>query len=98
MKKIALISASVLALGAAAIAADVDRLASLHASADLASVSPASAGLTGQRERGAHIATTAHTHKVRLVSPDAVRAKSCGTANWPYYPADCLEAVETAQL
>ena len=35
---------------------------------------------------------------VRLVSGKIAPVRSCSSANWPYYPADCLQRTESAGL
>ena len=97
MKKIALTSfASVLALGAAAIAADEDvslRFASLN---ELVSTSPAASGASAKDDR---LRTeTVGMDRIRIISPTVTVAETCRAANWPYYPQECLETAETAEL
>ena len=36
--------------------------------------------------------------RIRIVSPTVVVADNCRAANWPYYPQECLEPAETAEL
>jgi hypothetical protein len=101
MKKIILISASVLALGAASIAADADGVSMLNGGTQSAVMSfdvsvpapDADRALRGDR-------VTRHQNKssVRLVTTKGASVNSCGAANWPYYPAECLKRVETAGL
>lgn len=104
MKKIALISASVLALGAASIAADADGVSMLHNETSLAMVASSSAVTTdtaGTDHREARIASNKSgriQRSVRLVSSGIATANSCAAAHWPYYPAECLKRVETAGL
>ncbi|KGF68270.1 hypothetical protein LL06_17675 [Hoeflea sp. BAL378] len=97
MKKIALISfASVLALGAAAIAADEDvslRFASLN---EFVSTPAASSVVVSKGDRLR--SQTAGMSRIRIISPTVVIADTCRAANWPYYPQECLETAETAEL
>jgi len=103
MKKIALISASVLALGAASIAADADGLSFIPAATDFSvssratSVS-AAAATAKESNRGARISDHAIERSVRLISSDIAPVNSCDAAFWPYYPAECLKRAETADL
>ncbi|OCW57146.1 hypothetical protein [Hoeflea olei] len=101
MKKIALISAAtVLALGAAAIAADTDglpRLAALDGSNSTASLTAITVGKTARLDAepvAARRPDRQHGPQIRVVSPDRMRASSCATANWPYYPPECLKQAE----
>jgi len=97
MKKIAIISASVLALGAASIAADAGgMLPDAEGLAAITAPSPAAAADTGNR--GAVIATPAIERRIRLVSSGIAPVDSCDDAYWPYYPSECLKRVETAGL
>ena len=101
MKKIALISASVLALGAASIAADADGVSVLngenHASTAVFSTA-ASTGYADITNRGHRISQNDIERSVRSVSSAAGSVDSCDAANWPYYPTECLTRVETADL
>lgn len=100
MKKIAIISASVLALGAASIAADADSMPELSAAASMAvkaSLTPAESTIAAPL-RGARLAHQPIARKVRLVAPGIASVSSCDAAYWPYYPSECLKRVETAGL
>ncbi|MEM5494993.1 hypothetical protein [Hoeflea sp. AS16] len=97
MKKIAIISVSVFALGAAAIAADADGMLPLaHGLADITASSPAAAAETGKQ--GIRIKEHAIERRIRLVSSGIASVDSCDAAYWPYYPVECLKRVETAGL
>jgi hypothetical protein len=104
MKKIALISASVLALGAASIAADADGVSMLHTETRLAMmvsstvVSPDTTATDHGETRMLADRAGRKQRSVRLVSSGVETDSSCETANWPYYPAECLKRVETAGL
>jgi len=101
MKKIVLISASVLALGAASIAADADGLPYLHTQAALSATSASASLLSdadGMALRGSRVVPQTLERKVRLVSGDVAPVKSCDAAHWPYYPESCLARIETAGL
>jgi hypothetical protein len=98
MKKIAIISASVLALGAASIAADADSMPKLSAAASMAveaSLTPADSAAAAPL-RGARLSQHPIERKVRLVAPGIASVNSCDAAYWPYYPSECLKRVETA--
>jgi hypothetical protein len=98
MKKIAIISASVLALGAASIAADADSMPELSAAASMAveaSLTPADS-VAAAPLRGARLSQHPIERKVRLVAPGIASVNSCDAAYWPYYPSECLKRVETA--
>ncbi|GAB5463945.1 hypothetical protein [Hoeflea sp. EC-HK425] len=100
MKKIAIISASVLALGAASIAADADSMSELSTTSSLAveaSLTPAESPIAAP-VRGARLAHQPIERKVRLVAPGIASVNSCDAAYWPYYPSECLNRVETAGL
>lgn len=100
MKKIAIISASVLALGAASIAADADSMFELPAAASLAveaSSTPAESTIAAPL-RGARLLQEPIERQVRLVAPGVASVNSCDAAYWPYYPSECLKRVETAEL
>ncbi|MGJ8572651.1 MAG: hypothetical protein ACSHXI_18335 [Hoeflea sp.] len=99
MKKIALISASVLALGAASIAADADGVTILTnetPSSTMSYTTPVESAASTYR--GHRIAQHGIKRSVRLVSPVDESVNSCEAANWPYYPIECLKRVETAGL
>lgn len=96
MKKIALISASVLALGAASIAADADGVSVLNGENHASTA--ASTGYADITNRGHRISQNDIERSVRSVSSVAGSVDSCDTANWPYYPTECLTRVETADL
>lgn len=97
MRKIATISASVLALGAASIAADAGgMLPDTMGLSAATSSSPAAAAETGNR--GAMIAAHAIERRIRLVTSGIAPVASCDAAYWPYYPSDCLKRVETKGL
>ena len=97
MRKIAIISASVLALGAASIAADAGgMLPDATGLAAMTASSPAAAAETGNR--GGVIATPVIERRIRLVSSGIAPVDSCDAAYWPYYPSDCLKRVETTGL
>ncbi|MBU2486354.1 MAG: hypothetical protein KKG78_14825 [Alphaproteobacteria bacterium] len=97
MRKIAIISASVLALGAASIAADAGgMLPDATSLASMTAASPAAAAETGKR--GGVIATPAIERRIRLVSSGIAPVDSCDAAYWPYYPSDCLNRIETTGL
>jgi len=96
MKKIVLISASVLVLGAASIAADAG---GMHYSS-ATNFTTASASTVGEDMslRGNRVVAHPIAQKVRLVSSDIRPVDSCDAAYWPYYPGACLERIETAGL
>ena len=96
MKKIALISASVYALGAASIAADAG---GMHYSSAM-NFTTASASTVGEdmRLRGDRVVAHPIARKVRLVSSGIEPVNSCDAAYWPYYSGACLERIETAGL
>ena len=97
MKKIAIISASVLALGAASIAADAGgMLPDATGFATITGSSPAAAAETGKRV--AAMPTHAIERRIRLVSSGIAPIDSCDDAYWPYYPSDCLKRVDTTGL
>jgi len=101
MKKIVLISASVLALGAASIAADADGLSMLNGATkpslmSFAASAPTSDG--GRTYRGDRVARHQNERGVRLITSKGASVNSCEAANWPYYPSECLKRVETAGL
>ena len=101
MKKIALITASVLALGAASIAADADGLSFIPAAADFSDSSlsnPVSAATAEAGNRGLRPSNNVIKRKVRLVSSKIAPVVSCDIAYWPYYPSECLKRTETADL
>ncbi|MCY0150316.1 hypothetical protein OEG84_22060 [Hoeflea sp. G2-23] len=102
MKKTVLISAAVLALGVAAIAADERSIVPQTATANIAmtSLSPrVSTVLHTSDAFDAVHSDKQHPGAARLVlSPTTAKTDACEKANWPYYPADCLERVETSQL
>ncbi len=96
MKKIALITASILALGAAAIAADSDGLSTISeevSSGTHAVVASAAAETGGQDARLDVI-----EREVRMVRSPVAQVRSCDAAYWPYYPADCLTTPEPSGL
>lgn len=99
MKKIAIISASVLALGAASIAADADSISLLPATASLAAEA-SNTPVAGRSStfRGAQHSKQVIDRKIRLVSPGIAPVRSCEAAYWPYYPAECLKHVDMAGL
>lgn len=97
MKKIAIISASVLALGAASIAADAGgMLPDATGLAVITASSPAAAAETANH--GAPVPVHAIERKIRLVSSGIAPVDSCDAAYWPYYPSGCLKRVETTGL
>jgi hypothetical protein len=99
MKKIAIISASVLALGAASIAADAGSISLRPATASFAS--EASAALVSAHSatfRGARLSGQVIERKIRLVSSGIAPVESCEVAYWPYYPSECLKRVDIAGL
>ncbi|MDZ7601239.1 MAG: hypothetical protein U1A06_07695 [Hoeflea sp.] len=101
MKKILIITASVLALGVASIAAGADGATPLPATADIAlnSLTPqASAATTVSSRRSGPVGGSMIERDIRLVTTGIAPVKSCDAANWPYYPADCLKRVESAGL
>ena len=101
MKKIVLISASVLALGAASIAADADGVSMLNGETQTALMSlsvPAPTSDDDRTYRGDRISRHQNERDVRLVTSKGASVNSCDAANWPYYPAECLKRVETAGL
>jgi len=101
MKKIVLISASVLALGAASIAADADGVSLLNGATEPALMSfaaPVSTAKADSNMRGARVAKPKIERDVRLVRSGIESVNSCDAAHWPYYPAECLQRVETAGL
>jgi len=101
MKKIVLISASVLALGAASIAADADGVSILNSAphaTPMSSAAPVGAANAESNTRGARVAKPSIERGVRLVKSGIESVDSCDGANWPYYPAECLQRVETAGL
>ena len=101
MKKIVTITASLLALGAVSIAADADGISFSPTTAAFAISAPATpisvaavasdAGTAGQNLQIIE-------REVRLVSGNIAPVRSCNAANWPYYPADCLQRTESAGL
>lgn len=101
MKKIALISASVLALGAASIAADADGVSMLNdenQASVLEFTTTASAESAASAVRGARLSQSDIERSVRAVSSLAGSVDSCDAANWPYYPSECLTRVQTTDL
>ncbi|MEP3437246.1 MAG: hypothetical protein ABJN75_10750 [Hoeflea sp.] len=96
MKKIAIIStASVLALGAVAIAADADgisHLAALNGFASSYSAQPV------QVSQSAGSGNQTGVRHIRIVSPGVEIATSCSKANWPYYPPQCLQNTGSMDL
>ena len=98
MKKIALISASILALGAASIAAGADGLYTTEADAYAAAASATVAQASDVSTRGDRFVVQSIQRKVRLIASDIRPVDSCDQAYWPYIPATCLETTETAGL
>lgn len=101
MKKIVLISASVLALGAASIAADADGVSILNGATEPTLMSFAAPVTTANAEsttRGSRVTKHKIERSVRLVKSGIASVNSCDAAHWPYYPAECLKRVETAGL
>jgi len=101
MKKIVTITACLLALGAASIAADADGISWSPRTAEFAMSSPAApvsvaAVASGEGVPGQHMQIM--ERDVRLVSGKIAPVRSCSSANWPYYPADCLQRTESAGL
>jgi hypothetical protein len=96
MKKIALISASVFALGAASIATDAG---GMHYPGAM-NLTSASASAVGENMslRGDRVAASTIARKVRLVSSNIEPVISCDAAYWPYFPGACLERTVTAGL
>jgi len=89
MNKIALVTASILALGAASIAADMDRLSYIPEGIPVGShAMTASAAAIGTGGDDARVSTI--ERKIRLVTSTVRPVKSCDAAHWPYYPEDCL--------
>ncbi|MBU4529076.1 MAG: hypothetical protein KUA43_17520 [Hoeflea sp.] len=97
MKKIALITVSILALGAAAIAADVDGLSTDREEASFGSASIALAP-TAIPSSFDETGDAVIERKIRLVTAPVAPVSSCDAAHWPYYPADCLTTFEPAAL
>ena len=97
MKKIAIISASVLALGAASIAADAGGMLP-DATGLVAATAPSSAAAADTGNRGAVTDTHSIKRKIRLISSGVAPVGTCDAAFWPYYPSDCLKRVETTGL
>jgi len=101
MKKIVLITASVLALGAASIAADADGVSMLNSGTQPTLVSfaaPVSAANAESAHRGDRVSRQKDKRSVRLVTSSVASVDSCDAAYWPYYPSECLKRVETAGL
>lgn len=97
MRKIAILSASVLALGAASIAADAGGvLPDPTGLAAITAPSPAAAAATSNR--GAVTGKHSIERKIRLISSGIAPVDTCDAAYWPYYPSDCLKRVETTGL
>ncbi|MBC7280125.1 hypothetical protein [Hoeflea sp.] len=96
MKKIVTITASLLALSAASIAADADGISFSPMSADFAT--PALAAAVEPTEGASGHQMQIMERDVRLVSGNVALVRSCDTAHWPYYPADCLQRTESAGL
>lgn len=97
MKQIALVTASILALGAASIAADMDRLSYIPEGTPVGShAMTASAAAIETGGDDARVSTI--ERKIRLVTSTVRPVKSCDSANWPYYPADCLTKSDPAGL
>ena len=97
MKQIALILASVLALGAASIAADADDVFSFGTASKPSEMAAVSLSQI-QTSQTVAAKKPAVERSVRLISTGIEPAASCEAANWPYYPTDCLQQVETAGL
>lgn len=102
MKKTVLISAAVLALGVAAIAADERSFVAAEATANMAMASLSLTEAVALNNADASDVTRrnqARLGEARLVlSPATAKTTACEKANWPYYPADCLERVETSRI
>lgn len=101
MKKIVLISASILALGAASIAADADSVSLLNGATGpslMSYAAPVSSANAGSHSRDALVARPGIDRNVRLVKSGIETVDSCEAAHWPYYPAECLQRVETSGL
>lgn len=107
MKKIALITVSILTLGVAAVAAD-SLTWNTTANADqvvVAALPASEVGNTLTIRSGAGIddekkarALPVSQKSIRLVTSPSTTVTSCEEANWPYYPVNCLARVESAGL
>lgn len=98
MKKIAIISASVLALGAASVAADAG--GSQFTSSlgfGIAATEPA-VRVAADDLRGPRVRDGRTDREVRLIAGGAKLANTCAKANWPYYPSSCLEPASAESL
>jgi hypothetical protein len=101
MKKIVLITASVLALGAASIAADADGVSMLNGGTQptlMSFAAPVSKASDDDNTRGDRVSQHRTDRSVRLVKSGNASADSCAAAHWPYYPSECLKRVETTDL
>ncbi|SOE18314.1 hypothetical protein SAMN05877838_3235 [Hoeflea halophila] len=101
MKKIVLISASILALGAASIAADADGVHLLNGATEpvlMSYAAPVSSANAESHTLDPLVAKPGIDRNVRLVSSGIESANSCDKAHWPYYPAECLQSIETSGL
>lgn len=101
MKQIATITASLLALGAASIAAYADGVSLSPTAAEFAvnsPVTPVSVAAVAPGEGASGQRMQIIERDVRLVSVTVAPVRSCDTAYWPYYPADCLQRTESAGL
>jgi len=97
MNKIALVTASILALGAASIAADMDRLSYIPEGTPVGSHAM-SASAAAIETGGDEVRVSMIERKIRLVTSTVRPVKSCDAAHWPYYPTDCLSQPDPAGL
>ncbi|MDF1606733.1 hypothetical protein PZ897_00940 [Hoeflea sp. YIM 152468] len=89
MKKVTFIAVSCLVLAAATVAAKTSDHSTdfHHPEAETASPS----GEDSLKNRMA-------SQQIRRVAAPEVEFNSCGKASWPYYPVECLQRVDMADL
>lgn len=99
MKKIAIITASILGLGAAAVAANPSNRSVTPEGWQVLMASVSVPNATGkQTRRSSDGQTNRELDHVRFVSTPDPAIKACEKAYWPYYPSDCLQRAEMAGL